>query len=581
MPPDHPQQEESRSEQLHILLIDDDDVDRMATRRALKATDIQATLQEAMSAKEGFEAAKSRNYDCILLDYQLPDGDGLTLLRKLRAEQINTPVIMMTGQGDEELAVEILHAGAHDYLPKNRLNPESLTQALHSVKQIFKAESQRKAVQEKLTETSSRLQYLIDNSPAIIYSAVPTGDFKITFVSENLRIVLGYEPYEMRDDMNFWIEHIHPDDSAALMQRLPALLSQGGQLTHDYRFRHQKGHYLWMHGTLRLVRNRAGQPLELLGSLLDISKRKEMEDALKQEKEEQKNLIRELQEAREQLLQNEKMAAIGQLAAGVAHEINNPIGYINSNLGTLKHYTDDLLELTALYQAIEGSLGEADQPLLESINRTKERIDIDYIKADLPDLVRESQEGAERVRRIVQDLKEFSYVNEAEWQLADLHQGLNSTLNIVCNEIKYKAEVHKEYGDLPQVECIASQINQVFMNLLVNAAQAIEKQGIITLRTDHNESEVWIEVSDTGEGIAEDKLKHIFEPFYTTKPVGVGTGLGLSLSYTIIKKHHGRIEVASEPGNGTRFTLFLPIKQPDDHPTELPKTIQLGLDGGI
>ncbi len=423
----------------------------------------------------------------------------------------------------------------------------------------------------ELAETSTHLQYLVDNSPAIIYSAVPSGDFTITFVSGNLYEVLGYQPRDMLNEMNFWFEHIHPEDQADLIQRLPRLLAKGGQQSHDYRFRHRDGHYLWMHDTLRMVYDEAGTPLELLGSLLDITERKSMEEAMRREKEEQRALIRELQEARDQLLQNEKMAAIGQLAAGVAHEINNPIGYINSNLGTLQRYTDDLIALVEHYQAMEEAV-EANQPEAVKQSRAlREKIDFAYIKEDLPDLVRESQEGAERVRRIVQDLKEFSHVDEAEWQWADLHQGLESTLNIVHNELKYKAEIHREYGELPQVECLASQVNQVFMNLLVNAAHAIEKSGTITLRSGCDEHEVWLEIGDSGKGIPADKLSHIFEPFYTTKPVGIGTGLGLSLSYSIIKKHHGRIEVESEVGKGSRFTIHLPIKHPDKR-TETDET---------
>ncbi len=418
----------------------------------------------------------------------------------------------------------------------------------------------------ELADTSAHLQYLIDNSPAIIYSAVPSGGFDITFVSENLHSVLGYEPREMLDDMNFWLEHIHPDDRSGLMQRLPLLLAEGGQQSHDYRFRHRDGRYLWMHDRLRMLCDDSGKPLELLGSLLDITERKKMEDALHQEKAEQQALIQKLQEARDQLLQNEKMAAIGQLAAGVAHEINNPIGYINSNLGTLQRYTSNLLELIDFYAVMEDAL-EAGQPALVKQGRAlRERIDLDYIKEDLPKLVSESQEGAERVRKIVQDLKEFSHVDEAQWLWADLHQGLESTLNIVHNEVKYKAEIRRAYGKLPKVECLASQINQVFMNLLVNAAHAIEKQGTITLRSGHEGDDVWIEIGDSGQGIPADKLKRIFDPFYTTKPVGVGTGLGLSLSYSIVKKHHGRIEVKSEVGKGTQFTVRLPIKHKKNEP---------------
>jgi signal transduction histidine kinase len=175
----------------------------------------------------------------------------------------------------------------------------------------------------------------------------------------------------------------------------------------------------------------------------------------------------------------------------------------------------------------------------------------------------ESKDGITRVKNIVQNLKDFSHVDASdEWHYADLHSGINSTLNIVNNEIKYKANVVKEYGAIPEVECLLSQLNQVFMNLLVNAAHAIEERGTITIRTGQKGDEVWVEVTDTGKGIAPEHLKKIFDPFFTTKPIGKGTGLGLSLSYGIVQKHHGRIEVQSEIGKGTIFRVWLPIKQP-------------------
>lgn len=291
----------------------------------------------------------------------------------------------------------------------------------------------------------------------------------------------------------------------------------------------------------------------------NISARKQMEQALFAEKEEQKSLIKEIKQTRNQLLQNEKMAAIGQLAAGVAHEINNPIGYINSNLGSLQRYLDDLIDLIELYQVTEAALDQHPE-IVKLIQLIRIRIDLDFAKEDVRSLVKESREGAKRVKQIVQDLKEFSYIDEAEWLWSDLHKGLDSTLNIVHNELKYKAEIVKEYGDIPPVECIVSQINQVFMNLLVNAAHAIEDRGTIVIRTGCTGSEVWAEVRDSGKGIPTENLQRIFDPFFTTKPVGTGTGLGLSLSYSIIKKHYGRIEVESEIDIGTCFRIWLPIE---------------------
>lgn len=296
--------------------------------------------------------------------------------------------------------------------------------------------------------------------------------------------------------------------------------------------------------------------------LHDITRRKIAEQELIKEREEQKKLIERLKEAQNQLLQSEKMASIGQLAAGIAHEINNPIGFINSNIGTLRSYVLDLLKLVQLYEASEEQLKEG--PTAALIQATKVEIDLPYLKDDVKSLLDESHDGVMRVKRIVQDLKDFSHVDEAEWQQADLHSGLESTLNIVNNEIKYKAEVIKAYGELPLIECVPSQINQVFMNLLVNAAQAIEEHGTITIRTgtSADDNGCWIEVEDSGKGIEAAHLTRIFEPFFTTKPVGTGTGLGLSLSYGIIEKHQGKLEVRSTVGQGTCFRIWLPINRP-------------------
>jgi len=258
--------------------------------------------------------------------------------------------------------------------------------------------------------------------------------------------------------------------------------------------------------------------------------------------------IGELEEAHVQLLQSEKMASIGVLAAGVAHEINNPIGFVSSNLGTLKDYHKTMVALLDACRA--GRATEADFAAA----------DFDYLKADLADLMRESREGLERVRKIVADLKDFSRLDQADWQEADLNAGIECTLNVVRNEIKYKAEVVREYdAKLPPVRCLPAQINQVVMNLLVNAAHAIEERGIITVRSGHDAEWAWIEVADTGRGMSPEVLKCIFDPFYTTKPVGKGTGLGLSISYDIVDKHGGHIDVSSEPGRGTTFRVWLPL----------------------
>lgn len=277
--------------------------------------------------------------------------------------------------------------------------------------------------------------------------------------------------------------------------------------------------------------------------------------------EKTKNLqhaLNDLQNAQSKLVQSEKMASIGQLAAGVAHEINNPIGFIMSNLGTLEKYAD---RLTEFIDALAGESGPIDaKDEFNNIKEKRKELKIDYIKEDIKDLIAESLDGAERVKKIVQGLKSFSRVDEAEYKPADINECIETTLNIVWNELKYKCTVTKDYGDIPRIKCYPQQLNQVFMNLIVNAAHAIDKKGEIRIRTAQSDGLIKVMIADTGCGIPEDNLNKLFDPFFTTKKAGEGTGLGLSISYDIIKKHNGELTVQSEPGKGTTFTVSIPCE---------------------
>ncbi len=284
-----------------------------------------------------------------------------------------------------------------------------------------------------------------------------------------------------------------------------------------------------------------------------------------EERRKQRALLRRLQDAKAQLFQSEKLASIGQLAAGVAHEINNPVGFVTSNLGSLERY---LIDLTTLIESYASHADQLPPAAAEAVRRQREKLDYDFIREDLGALIRESREGLDHIRRIILDLKDFTRVDQSGWQLADLEKAFDSTLNVVWNELKYKATIVKDYRHPPQVECIPGQINQVLMNLLVNAGHALGEKGEITLRTGPDPSEVtgavaevWVEVEDDGCGISVEHQKRIFDPFFTTKPVGQGTGLGLSVSYNIIRRHGGRIDVRSTVGVGTCFRLTLPVQR--------------------
>ncbi|MBL0169078.1 MAG: hemerythrin domain-containing protein [Propionivibrio sp.] len=274
----------------------------------------------------------------------------------------------------------------------------------------------------------------------------------------------------------------------------------------------------------------------------------------------------QLDETRTRLLESEKMASIGQLAAGVAHEINNPIGFVNSNLGTLGEYIEDTFAVLDTYAAAEALIAR-DPQAIARVREAKEERAIAFVREDAKSLLAESLEGLARVKNIVQDLKTFSHVDQTEWIWADLRAGLESTVNIVWNELRHKAELRREFGDIPPVLCNPGQLNQVFMNLLTNAAQAIDGHGLITVRTGaidgEQGKEVWVEVEDDGCGILPEHQARIFEPFFTTKPVGKGTGLGLSLAWNIVQKHGGRIELDSASGQGCRFRVCLPESGPE------------------
>ncbi len=292
-----------------------------------------------------------------------------------------------------------------------------------------------------------------------------------------------------------------------------------------------------------------------------IDDQEDYENELQRRHAELRQAYLRLNGAQEKLLQSEKMASIGQLAAGVAHEINNPIGYVHSNLGSLQEY---LRSLFTVIEAYERALRAPDpKALIPEIDDIRDRLDIDFISRDLPQLMAESREGIERVTRIVRDLKDFSYSGRDEsWKLADLHAGLESTINIIWNELKYKVTLERRYGELPMVECLPSELNQVYMNMLLNAGHAIADRGHIVVSTGVDGDEVWIEFQDNGSGISPELRQRIFDPFFTTKPVGSGTGLGLSISYGIVNKHHGRIDLDSTVGEGSRFRIVLPIRQP-------------------
>lgn len=284
----------------------------------------------------------------------------------------------------------------------------------------------------------------------------------------------------------------------------------------------------------------------------------ELENKVKERTKELEDANNELKNAQVMMVHSEKMRSLGQLVAGITHEINNPVNFIHGNMTHLKKYSSALIDIINLYESYESNLNENQRQELKDL---KEKVELNFIKEDLPMLIQSCHEGTERTKNIILDLKSFSRIDELVINDIDLPKEIDTTLNILHNKIKGKIEVVKEYDDdVPLIEGYGGQLNQVFMNILDNACYAVKENGKIFIRLHKTEKDVIIEFEDTGCGMNKEQLNKIFDPFYTTKPVGVGSGLGMSISYKVIQNHKGLISVSSIEGQGTKFRIQLPIK---------------------
>lgn len=411
----------------------------------------------------------------------------------------------------------------------------------------------------RLESVSRYSRELIEASLDPLVTIDPSG--KITDVNRATEKVTGYGRNTLvgSDFSDYFTE---PEKARAGYRKV---FSDGQVIDYPLVIRHAQGNLTEVMYNAALYRDEQGEVTGVFAAARDMTAQRRAETELREYQNQLEALIenrtRQLDMAREQLLHSEKLSAIGQLAAGVAHEINNPLGFVSSNINTLSGYVADLLRLVEAQRdcSAEGQ---------KVANDLWQTLEIDFVRDDVRQLLTESAEGLSRIRRIVQDLKDFSRMDRAPaFELANLHHCIESSLNVARNEIKYKADVVCEFGELPEVACVPSQINQIFLNLLVNAAHAIgPERGCITIRTEALGDHVRVSIADNGAGIPEAVRRRVFEPFFTTKPIGQGTGLGLSVSFGIIQQHGGTIEVDSTEGVGTVFHITLPVQQPGVDP---------------
>jgi len=420
--------------------------------------------------------------------------------------------------------------------------------------------TERKRAEEELRsafEKQRELAFIINHSPATAWLWKAAAGWPVEYVSDSVA-ELGYVPDDFTSGRVAFASIIHPEDIARVGAEVEEFTKEGqSSFNQEYRIVTGAGDIRWIDDRTWVRRDADGKVTHYQGIAIDITGRKLAEESLLKKHEELEAAHAKLKQAQVRVIQQEKMASIGQLAAGITHEINNPMSFITGNLGILRTYLEGIAKIIAAQEEIVGN--HAPPAAMEALQDLRKKMKIDYILADVGHLLDQSLEGADRVRKIVSDLKTFSRMEEDAYLIEDINAALESTINIVWNELKYKAELVKEFKDLPLTRCNISHLNQVFMNLLVNAAQSIEQWGKITVRTWTQEDGIYVSVTDTGKGVPEENRKKIFEPFFTTKAAGKGTGLGLSISSDIIKRHNGDIFLQSEVGEDTTFTVRIPI----------------------
>jgi PAS domain S-box-containing protein len=438
-----------------------------------------------------------------------------------------------------------------------------------------------KRTESALKLSQERLQLAVFGSSLGLWDwNIATGE---TYFDSQWKAMIGYEEHEIENNVKSWENLLHPEDKIKVMAALNSYFEGENDIYKiEFRMLNKSGNWQWIMALGKVVEyDEWGAPLRMNGTHQDISDRKQAEFALQESEARERSkaleletAIKQLKTTQSQLVQNEKMVSLGQLVAGVAHEINNPISFIHCNLGPARRYTLDLLSLIKTYQ------DNYPNPAASVVEKIQE-IDLDYARADLPKLFSSMRVGTERIVEIVKSLRNFSRLDESAGKSVDIHEGIDSSLMILQNRLKSHSnsagiQVIKDYQQLQNVECFPGLLNQVFMNILINAIDALEERdnqetmqecdrppSTITIRTYLTAvGFVAVSIADNGGGIPESVRSRLFDPFFTTKPVGKGTGLGLSISHSIIvDRHGGKLSCTSTVGEGSEFLVEIPVQQ--------------------
>jgi two-component system, NtrC family, sensor kinase len=530
------------ADRLRILLVEDDEDDYVLTKGMLRGhgrasfdVDWERSYLAALSA------AQTGSHDLYLVDYRLSEHTGLDLVREAWGVDPPAPVILLTGEDDYEVDLEATELGVTDYLVKGTIDAPSLERTIrYSIRH-------HRALLD-LRRSEERWRTLLAHIQTIVILVGPNN--VVSYTSPSVRHWLGFEAEELLGEALTVISH--PEDVLALAsaceQCVPA-----APVSLNHRLKTKDGSWRWLDSTLVCLREDA-----LVGGVLIAGRDVTERVALEQERD-RLEFDRRV---------SHHLEAVGQLADGIAHEINTPLQFVGDSVTFLKEAVDELLGLTASYR--ETLYSEAPVPVEQrrtAMREAEDRADVEYLCERIPAAFARTSDGIARVRSIVQAMKRFSHTATTEVAPADINEAIETTLAVCRNEYKYVANVTVDLGELPDVTCNIGELNQVFLNLIINAAQAIEEklcgsgaQGEIRIGTRLEGSEVVIEIADDGPGIPSELQDRIYEPFFTTKEVGKGTGQGLALARAAIERHSGSLECrSSSPGEGTTFTIRLPI----------------------
>lgn len=550
-----------------------------------KLEDSGYTILTAENDLKAWEILQENKITMVIADFAIPQMDSLALCKKIRSfiKDDYVYIIILIAKDKQKDIAGILEEVADDCIA-GQFDFKQLLARVKTGERLLKYEKRHKDMHNILLASRNKLKIVLDSLQE-----------KIVSIDKAYFIVSANKTFQKNSGLSFCELVGKPYFSnrnglfSGFCKNTSVLLERHAQkafasgLPQNYLdiAKDEHGQTKYKKFNCLPIIDNSGKIFQVVIVLKDITDdmqksekikflNKKLHDTVCQiqtKNEELQNTLEILKTTQSQILLSEKMASVGQIAAGVAHEINNPVGFVSSNLRTLSDYQNDINKLIEYYKQLITNLKDAakDLPLpiekkIDQIATLEKEIDIDFILDDVMNLVEECKDGTERIKNIVLDLKDFAHPGEDKLKFTDINKGIKSTLNVVRNELKYKAVVIKSYGDLPLVECYPQQFNQVIMNILVNAAQAIEKQGEIKIETRALDEKVEIKISDTGSGIPKENFSKIFDPFFTTKDVGKGTGLGMNIAYNIIKKHKGTIELDSTVGVGTTFTIRIPVR---------------------